>query len=377
MNDPAQEPKEGLLELEKLFAAAAKNGASDLHLKVGSPPMFRIRGKIVRAKTSPLSARHIEKLVYSLISNKAKQDLDGRGAADIAHSIPGVGRFRVNVFQQRGSISMAVRRVETNVPTLKQLHLPEELRKLANMERGLVISAGATGSGKSTTLASLIQIINETRAVHIITIEDPIEYLYSDKKAFVNQREIGIDVPDFNEGLRFAVRQDPDVILIGEMRDEETIETALNAAETGHLVFGTIHASSAPQSIGRILDFFPPNRHHQIRQMLYYNLRAVAVQMLIKGAQPEFPQVPALELMLVNPIIRKFIQASEDSKMADVIRNSSEEGMQDFNQSLVHLVNSGLVTQQAALVASPNPEQLEMNLKGIVLGSDRGMIVGN
>lgn len=363
-------------EIDRLFAAVMKTGASDLHLKAGSPPLFRIQGQVVRAKSPPLSADQVRQLVKDLIGPKQEKDIEERGAADFAYGVRGIGRFRVNLFRQRGALSLAARRVQTEIPTIEQLNLPQGIKTVPAFDQGLVLVAGVTGSGKSTTLAATIQTINLTQPVHIVTIEDPIEYLYHDEKGFVNQREVGLDVPNFSDGLRSALREDPDVVLVGEMRDSETIETALMAAETGHLVFGTIHAGSAPQTIGRVLDYFPPERHHQIRQLLFFNLRAVVVQKLLKGARPQIPRVPAVELMIVNPAIKKLIFEGEDNKISDVIRSSRQEGMQDMNQSLVELVHRGLITEQIALENSLNPEQLAMNLKGIVLGSDRGSIIG-
>ena len=222
----------------------------------------------------------------------------------------------------------------------------------------------------------MLQHINTNRPCHILTLEDPIEYLFKDDKALVNQREIGIDVPNFSLGLRSLVRENPDVILIGEMRDHDAMETALLAAETGHLVFGTIHAASAAQSIGRILDYFPQARHHQIRQLLYFNLKCVMVQKLLRGVHKSAPLVPAMEVMFVNPTIKKLISEDEDGKIPDVIRSAAKEGMQDLNQSMVKLVKSGLVAEEEALEHSPNPEALRMNLKGIYLASDQGTLTG-
>lgn len=371
--DPTQE---AVKEIDKLFVAAKKTGASDVHLKVGSPPLFRVHGTIVRAKLPPLTLDYIKQLVGEIMGSREQQALADVGATDFAHSVKGVGRFRVNVFKQRGAISMAARRVQTDIPTVEQLNLPEGVKIIPTYEQGLVIVAGVTGSGKSTTLAALIEIMNQTQALHIITIENPIEYLYRDTKSFINQREVGIDCVSFFDGLKYAVRQDPDVILVGELRDEDTVETALMAAETGHLVFGTVHASNAAGTIGRILDFFPVTKHHQIRQLLFFNLRAIAVQKLLRGARPAVPRVPAVELMLVNPMIKKLIFENEDNKIPDVIRSSREEGMQDINQSLMDLVFRGMITEQVAMENSPNAEQLAMNLKGIVLGSDRGALIG-
>ncbi|MCX7806623.1 MAG: PilT/PilU family type 4a pilus ATPase [Planctomycetota bacterium] len=365
-----------LKEIEKLFMAMAKNDATDLHLKAGAPPLFRIHGTVARAKLPPLSGEQVARLADEIMTDRDRRELAEKGAADFAYSLPGAGRFRVNVFRQRGAISVSARRVKTDVPTLQELNLPPALAKIAEYDQGLVLVAGITGSGKSTTLAALIQIINETQPVHIVTIENPIEYLYRDAKAFVNQREVGIDVPDFHTALRYVMRQDPDVILIGEMRDAETFETALMAAETGHLVFGTIHCGSAPQAIGRVLDFFPPDHHYQVRQLLYFNLRAVIVQKLLKGATKEVPRVPAVEVMFCNPIVRKLIKENQDGKLPDAIRQGRKDGMQDFNQSLCDLVKAGLITEQTAMENSFNPEQLAMYLKGIVLGSDEGVIGG-
>ncbi len=363
-------------ELQKLFAAAVKNDASDLHVKAGSPPLYRIRGKIVKTNSKPLTKRQIEGLLSGWLTEKHVQRMEEVGAVDFAYHAPEGGRFRVNIFRQRGALSLSARLVQAQIPTLEELHLPPELKKLAAFDSGLVLIGGMTGAGKSTTLAALIQIVNQTRALHIITIEDPIEFLFSDEKSFVNQREIGLDVPDFIEGLRYAVRQDPDVILIGEMRDQETFEAALRASETGHLVFGTIHATSAPQTIVRILDFFPPTQHHQIRQLLAYNLRAIVVQKLVQGIPSRAPRVPAVEIMIANGITRKLIQQNEEQKLSEIVRAAREEGMRDLNQSLKELVDTNFITVQTALESSPNPDQLEMNLKGIVLGGDKGRIIG-
>lgn len=362
--------------VDQLFSMMPKYSASDLHLKVGSPPIYRIHQVPQRMKTPPLSGEQVQNLVFAMMTDDLREDFNKVGAVDFAYSVAGVGRFRVNVFLQRGAVSMAARRVLFNIPTLKELHLPLGLGHIADMDAGLVLVAGITGSGKSTTLAAIINMVNHARRCHIITIEDPIEYLYRDEKAFVNQREVGIDCETFQAGLRSALRQDPDVILIGELRDLESMETAIIAAETGHLVFGTIHAASAAQSIGRILDYFPQDRHNQIRQLLHFNLKSVIVQRLLRGARKEIPLVPSVEIMFVNPTVRKLIREDEDGKIPDVIRGCREEGMQDMNQSMVDLVHAGLITREEALDHSPNAEALKMNLKGIYLGSDKGTLVG-
>jgi twitching motility protein PilT len=369
--DPA--PKK---EIDKFFATAQKNGASDLHIKAGEPPLFRIKGALVRAKLPPFTPEQVNALLKPLLGAAERKELEERGGVDFAYSVAGSGRFRVNVFRQRGCLSLAARTVKMEVPTLEQLNLPSSLNIIPSFESGLVLVAGATGMGKSTTLSALLQIVNQTQPLHIVTIEDPIEFYFTDAKGMVSQREVGIDVPDFANGLRHVMRQDPDVIMVGEMRDAETFEAALMAAETGHLVFGTTHASSAAQTVGRVLDYFPPDRHHQIRQLLFFTLRAVIVQKLVKSIRSGTPRVPAVEVMIVDPRIKKFIYEKEDGKIPDVIRASRKEGMQDFNQSLHELVKSDWISEEIALEASPNPDQLEMNLKGISLATDRGLITG-
>lgn len=362
-------------EIDRFLFLMGKTEASDLHFKVGSPPILRISRGIRRIQGQALSGEKIQSLVTAIMPEKARRDFERTGNVDFAYSVPGIGRFRVNVFRQRGSVSVAVRRVKYDIPSLDSLNLPQGVKRLCTFEQGLCIVAGPTGSGKSTTLAALLDHVNHTRACHIITIEDPIEYLYRDDMAFVNQREVGIDVESFQTGLKHALREDPDVILIGELRDPDTFETALQAAETGHLVFGTIHASSAAGSIGRILDLFPEETHAQIRQLLTFNLKAVIVQMLLPGITSHAGVVPAVEVMIVNPGIRKLIAEAQDGKIPDVVRGSRQEGMQDMTQSLHDLVRRKLVDQRMALQAAPNPEALRMALKGIVVhGSEGGIL---
>jgi len=363
-------------EVAKLFELMARHTASDLHLKAGSAPIFRVARTVRRMETRPLAGEDVDRLAVGLMTPFQREQYDRMGTVDFAYSLHGVGRFRINVFRQRGSTSLAARRVMFDIPTFEELHLPPGIGHLPGFEQGLVVVSGITGSGKSTTLASIINQINVHRRCHILTIEDPIEYLYKDAKSFVNQREVGIDVDAFKTALKYMVREDPDVILIGEMRDAETLETALIAAETGHLVFTTLHSSSAPQTIGRMLDFFPADRHEAMRALMYFNLKAVIVQKLLKGAKKEAPLVPSVELMIVNPSIKKAIREGEDEKIGDIIRSCREEGMQDMNQSLVDLVKSGLVTKEIALESSPNAEQLSMNLKGIFVGGSGGQITG-
>ncbi len=362
-------------DIDRLFMLMGKANATDLHLKVGSPPILRVDRQVRRLEMQGLSGDQIRSLVMAIIPERLMPEFDREGSADFAYSVVGVGRFRVNVFKQRGSVSLAARAVRYEIPSLGSLHLPPGVKKLCTFEQGLCIVAGPTGCGKSTTLAAILDEINHTRRCHILTIEDPIEYLYRDDKAFVNQREIGIDLVSFTAGLRYALREDPDVILVGEMRDPETFEIALQASETGHLVFGTLHASSAAQSIGRMLDLFPETRHRQMRQLLAFNLRAVLVQMLLKGGT-KGTMVPAVEVMIVNAPVRKLIREDQDRSIPDVIRGASAEGMQDLTQSLHDLVKSRLVSKRTALDVAPNPEALQMLLKGIVVGGARGGIIG-
>ncbi len=368
------EPRAQYKEMEKLMVACARNKASDLHLKVGQRPILRVNTLIHEIGNRVLMQEDVKRLIYSIMTDMQRDRFETEHDLDFAYSIPGVGRFRINAFYERGTIAVAMMRVNTTIPGFQELNLPESMRKLCDIEQGLVIMAGPTGSGKSTTLACIIDYINTHQKLHIITIEDPIEYLFQDKKSFVNQREIGIDVPDFHQALKHVVRQDPDVILIGEMRDYVSFDAALMASETGHLVFSTIHASSAPQTIGRLLDLFPTDRQPLIRQSLAFNLRAIVCQRILPSCKEGVKMVPAVEILFNNPTSTKLIMNGEDKKLADLIRASREEGMQDFNMSLVDLINRGLVSKKVALQYSPNPDQLKMNLQGIYLGDDHRIL---
>ncbi len=361
------------MRIHELFLAMAKHNASDLHLKVGEPPIFRINGELVRMKSALMTAEDTEGLLLPLMGERAKSDLEARGYADFSQALEGAGRYRCNVFRSSGRLSAAVRRVKLEIPTYEQLHLPPQIAKCATYEQGLVLIGGITGSGKSTTMASILNDINAKRRAHIITIEDPIEFLFTDDKSLINQREIGIDVVNFAEALRSAVREDPDVMLLGEMRDAETFETALTAAETGHLVFGTIHSSGAAQTIGRILDLFPEPKHEQVRTALGFNLRCVINQKLLTGATREVPQVPAVELMFISPIIKKMILEGEDMKVADALAKDTENGCQNYNRVLTQLYKEHKITMETALNAAPNPEELRMAMRGITI-SDGGIV---
>ncbi|MBI5366680.1 MAG: PilT/PilU family type 4a pilus ATPase [Planctomycetes bacterium] len=371
LQDMTRRPK----DIEKLFSAMAKNRASDLHLKVDLRPVFRIATVLHEVGERVLQPEDVKRLIYDVMSESQRKRFEEHGDLDFAYSMEGgVGRFRINVFRDRGNMAVAVRRVNPDIPNFEDLHLPEAIRRIPTLTQGLIVIAGPTGQGKSTTLASILQYINENRKCHIITIEDPIEYLFHDKKSFVNQREVGIDVEDFSAALKHVVRQNPDVILVGEMRDNISFDAALQASETGHLVFGTIHASSTAQVIGRILDLFSTERQDLIRQGLVFNLKAVVCQKLLPSCKEGVRVVPSCEIMFLNSTIQKLILAREDKKIQDVVRGGEEEGMQDFNQSMVKLINEGYISKKVAMQYSPNPEQLKMNLQGIYLGEDHKIL---
>src|SRR3954468_3560734 len=351
-------------EVNKLFRIVMKFEASDLHLKVGQPPMMRLRGDIRRTDLKPLTQEDMERLLLPNLKPSHRKILEEEGGVDFSYVVgQDECRFRVSLFRQRGRLSLVSRRVNTSIPNFETLGLPPIIESLCKYNEGLVILAGVTGSGKSTTIASMIDYVNEREMLHILTVEDPIEFTFMDKKSYINQREIGLDSRDWHKALKDAVRQDPDVILVGELRDIETFEAAIHAAETGHLVFGTIHASSAGTTINRIMDLFPPEKHTAIRQAMANNLRAIIAQKLIKGLKKG--RVPTNEIMIVNPIIRKLIVEGEDAKIVDAIRVSYQEGMVDFTENLRQLVERGDCDKASALEVAPSPEQLKMAFKGI------------
>lgn len=367
-NDDAKVPAEVRREPEvnKLFRMVMKHEGSDLHLKVGLPPMMRLKGVIRQMEMKPLTQEDMERLLLPILKENQRKDLDEIGGADYAHVVGNDEcRFRVNLFKQRGRLSLVARRVSNKVPTFEGLHLPPSIEKLCHYDQGLIILAGITGSGKSTTIASMIDYINERERVHILTIEDPIEYTFVDKKAVINQREVGLDVKNWQIALKHAVREDPDIILVGEMRDRDTFEAGINAAETGHLVFGTIHAASASSTIGRILDLFPADMHQAIRQALAFNLKSIICQKLLPSIKPGVQRVPTNEIMIMNPTIKELIIKGEDKKLPDAIRIGFLEGMIDFTESLRQLVERGDIDRATALEVAPNPDQLKMAFKGI------------
>jgi len=366
------------LEINKLFRAAVKLEGSDLHLKADAAPYVRVDGSLRPLKHPPLPDEEIVKLVFPMIDidPRRREVFDRDGGVDFAHTVD-VGdvswRFRVNVLQQMGHLGLVARRVNNVIPNFEELHLPPALVDLCKFSQGMVLLAGVTGSGKSTTIASMLNWINQNYRKHILTLEDPIEFVFTEEKSLINQREIGMDVRDFMIGMKHAVREDPDVMLVGEMRDRETFETALQAAETGHLVFGTIHASTAPSTIGRILDLFPESMHAAIRSSLAFNMKAIVAQKLLPSILEGAGRVPAVEIMKFTPTIRKLLLNAQDDKLADAMRIGREEGMQDFTLSLKQLVEADLIDRATAFEVAPNPETLKMALKGIEV-ADPGIL---
>lgn len=357
--------------INKLFSLMPKVDASDLHLKAGLPPMFRIDGQLRRARKNPLSddrpevtAEQMEQLVGEWLGQDALTELNETGSKDIGHEWED-GRVRVAIFLQRGRISLVARLINETIPSREDLHLPPVIERVTDMSEGLCLVCGVTGSGKSTTLACLLQQMNKQHARHILTFEDPIEFIYGDEQSVINQREYGLDFHHWPEAIRTGVRSDPDVMLIGEMRDEETFQLGLTAAETGHLVFGTMHTSGAQETVGRILDLFPPERHTLIRQMLGFNLKGIICQRLVPSFRDDVGRVPAVEVLWKTPPVAKALEEGEDHKIGDLIKAGEEEGMQTWTTSLVQLVEGELVAKDVALEHAPNKDALKMALKGI------------
>ena len=355
-------------EVDKYFRALVKLEGSDLHMKVGKPPIIRVNGTLKPLSRGPVEIEEMARLLFPMMNERTRDIFDKEGGADFAYTVDVDGtewRFRVNMLQQLGKIGLVARRVNNHIPKFKGLYLPDSIEPLCHFEQGMILLAGVTGSGKSTTIASMLNYINEIYSKHILTLEDPIEFVFTDDKCLINQREVGIDVVDFEVGMKHAVREDPDIILVGELRDEETFMTAIHAAETGHLVFGTIHASTAPSTIGRILDLFPEEMHGAIRGAIAMNMKAIVAQKLLKSIKPGVGRVPTCELMTFNPTVRKLILEGKDHNLGDAIRIGEEEGMQDFTKSLKDLIDDELIDRPTAFQVAPNKEELKMKLKGI------------
>jgi twitching motility protein PilT len=352
-------------ELNKFFRAAIKTQANDLHLKVGQPPKLRLYGRLKNTTGEVMTPERMEQLVFEILTPAQKEIFIEHGTLDFAHEIGDEDRFRINIFRQRGVISLAARRVSANVPPFESLHLPKRLEMICERAQGLVLVVGPTGCGKTTTIASMINYINHTRSCHIVTIEDPIEYLFKDAKAIVSQREIGIDVQDFEDALRYLMRQDPDVVFVGEMRDARTVIAGMRAAETGHLVFGTMHSANASQAIHRLLDLFPQSERDLARQTLSLSMTAIVSQVLMPCIKEGIDRLPALEILLANPAVRKLISEGRENDLPSVIRSSQQEGMQDLTDNLCKLVKNGSIDPKEAYKYAPNKDELKMTLKGI------------
>lgn len=360
------------MHIDDLLRIAMERKSSDLHLKVGNYPHVRVDGELVPLTDQPrISAEEMLNMAFSMMSNRQKQKFKESAELDMAYGVAGLGRFRVNVFQQRGNVGLVLRVIPTKIRALEELYLPKVIEHICDEQRGMVLVTGVTGSGKSTTLAAMLDRINSGRPEHIITIEDPIEFLHRDKKGFVNQREVEVDTPSFASALRASLRQDPDVILVGEMRDLETISTALHAAETGHLVFSTLHTLDAVETINRIIAVFPPPEQKQIRMQLAATLRAVISQRLVKRADGT-GRVPAVEVLISTAFVRECIMTPEKTRLIreSIALGTSQYGMQTFDQSLYDLFQQGLITYETALENASNPDDFKLKIQGIASTAD-------
>ncbi len=349
------------LALDELLELVVKKNGSDLHLAVGIPPVIRIDGKLLATNYPVLDTQHTQRLIYDILSDEQVQRFEGDWELDCSHQLYSISRFRVNVFRDRGNVAGAFRVIPTKIPTVRDLNLPPVLEELARRPRGLILVTGPTGSGKSTTLAAMLGQINTERSEHIITIEDPIEYMHTHRRSIINQREVGQDTHSFANALRAALREDPDVLLVGEMRDLETMQLAITAAETGHLVFATVHTNSAAQTVDRIVDVFPPSQQEQIRIMLSNNLVAVCTQQLLPRAGMG-GRICCLEIMVASPAIRNLIREAKAHQITSIIQTSAHLGMQTMDQCLRDYYQRGLITYEDAVARAMNPEELKKML---------------
>jgi twitching motility protein PilT len=347
--------------INDILRTAVTNKASDVHINVGAPPLFRIHTVVAPSDFPIVTPEGSMRLLKEMLPEKRWPGFEDLRDADFSYEIPGVGRFRVNAHFQRNSIAIAIRTINDKVRPIEQLFLPEIVHKLTHLPRGLILVTGPTGSGKSTTLAAMVDAINRREAGHIITLEDPIEYAFVSNKSCIEQREVGADVPTFSSGLRHALRQDPDVILVGEMRDLETTGSAITAAETGHLVFSTLHTVNAPQTIERIIDIYPSDQQNQIRSMLANTLQAVICQTLFKRAdQPGM--IPAVEVMLCTPAVRNCIRENRIFEIPNIVETSRALGMQTLDSSIKQLFVNGYITKEDAIAQAAHPEKLERSI---------------
>jgi len=357
---------------QSILQAAVDSGASDIHLKTNAPVIFRIAGDLVTVDAPQPTEEWMQKIMGEILPAPLQKKMADEHEADFAYDAPGLGRFRTNMYRQRGHAVMALRLVKAKIRSFEELHLPEVVRRVAESHGGIILLAGATGSGKSTTLAAMLEHINTTARRHIITFEDPIEYLFTDKLSVIEQREVGIDTLSFSAGLKNVLRQDPDVIVIGEMRDAASVMAAVSAANTGHLVIATLHTVDAPKSVQRILEFFPGGEREQVRQQFASVLRAVICQRLVQT--PAGTQIPAIEVLLNNAGVTKLIHSGALEKISAAIELGGGEGMQTFDQALYDLANAGKISQAEALANSANAESLKMRFQGVILNETRRII---
>jgi len=357
---------------QRILKTAIEGGASDVHLKIGTPVVFRINRELIAVDSPFPTAEWMGKVVETITPAHLTKRLSEEREIDFSYFIPGIGRFRTNLFQQRGQWCLALRYVKTQVPSFEELGLLEQVKGIANSPRGIVLVAGSTGSGKSTTLAAMIEHINANYKKHIVTLEDPIEFVFEDNQSVIEQREVGLDTLSFHHALKHVLRQDPDIIMVGEMRDDVSFSAAMSAADTGHLILSTLHTTTAAQSIGRILDFFKAEEREQIRRQIAGTLRAVVCQRMVGTLDGKM--TPAMEILINTPMVRKLIEENRLDKLSAAIETAADDGMLSFNQSLFNLVKSGRVIEKEALSKATNPQALEMNFKGIFLDEGRRII---
>jgi len=354
-----------MVDINRIFAQMVEEDASDLFMKVGVPPALRVVGRVTSMGGAPMTEEEILEVFNDVTDDFAKKKFSEKGEVDVSHELFGVGRFRANIFRQRGYIGMVFRHIHSKIPSLEDLNLPaDQLKRLAAQHRGLVLVTGIAGSGKSTTIASMIHFINQTMEKHIVTIEDPIEYTFTDQKSVIEQRELGQDTETFVSALKSVVRQSPDVIFIGEMRDLETMEAAIHAAETGHLVFSTLHSLNAMQTVDRIINFFPPHQHEFLKLQLSLLLEGVVSQRLLPTKDGD-TRVPAIELMTATPTVRDLLLGGKTRELYKALKEGAYFGCMTFNQSLKSLLERDLVTLEDALAAADSPDELKLDLRGI------------
>ncbi|GET37868.1 twitching motility protein [Microseira wollei NIES-4236] len=361
--------------IEDLMEQLIERGGSDMHIQAGAPVYFRVSGKLAPATDEPLTAEECQRLIFSMLNNSQRKDLEQNWELDCAYGVKGLARFRVNVYRERGAWAACLRALASKIPNFDQLGLPDVVREMTERPRGMVLVTGQTGSGKTTTMAAMIDLINRTRAEHILTVEDPIEYVFPNIKSLVHQRQKGEDTKSFANALRAALREDPDVILVGEMRDLETIGLAISAAETGHLVFGTLHTNSAAQTIDRMLDVFPPIQQPQIRAMLSNSLLAVFSQNLVPKKNPkpgEYGRVMSQEIMVVTPAISNLIREGKTAQIYSAIQTGANLGMQTMESALAKLYKSGTISYEAAMSKSSKPDELQRLIGSAPAGAKVG-----